>query len=351
MGLVSIDRVLRAVLALTILTGVAEAAPQLYVGARQDDKLVVLAYRPDTGTLRPFGPPLPVKPRPGPTWEDSRFFYLFGNDRHVFVQVEDFEGVHVFGGDGTRWNVIAQTVCGTQLHPHVSADGELIAVCEMGEDGGEHSVKRWDGTVVGSTPTQGELVGFVEQGSSWVIANDPDRFVHAPGGATRKLTTEVVFDELQCGVSKDRYQIADRHTPSDIVDRQSGKTVASFKPAAIAGTDHASPDGVSCALAGPRAALAVHSSYWTHGKSGGGCGNNDRFSTATLDLVIVEAGKSRVERLQQTQAFVGAVVDPTASHAIWIENPTTLGTYDIVKRKRGTLKTRYQLVAIQRDRR
>jgi hypothetical protein len=347
------------VLVVMVLAAPAVASPKLFVGARKGEQVFVLAYDGATRALAPFGPALPIKPRPAPSWQEPQFLYLLANrpDR-VFVMIETKDGMQTFGGDGTRWHTVVAAGCGVVFHPYVSSDGESIVVCEPAKVAGEWTgmirVKRWDGSVLDEWPSQDSAWGgFVVNEQRWIAVTrgDNSRFVRAHGTPQRPATgKERVVGSI--AANTDRYVLDEHQVIAK--ERASGREIARFTAAALPNIkDRGMSFANAAALAGPRAAVGVLTAY-----SQGRCEDIPCPHALALDVWVVGDGAPRSERLRVATAKSGdydrirkVAVDPTASLLVWLDGPNTLGAYDIAKRTRGSVKSDLELVFVQSARR
>src|SRR5688572_10612305 len=163
---------------------------------------------PGAGTLRPFGPRLPLAPTPPGGYQEPRFLHVYSaRPDRVFAILLTHEGYRTFGGDGTRWNQLPpQGAAGNR--PHMSDDGELIILDVFDKVDGEYKsmtrVMTWDGQIIEQWPYQErDTFGFVEHGQRWITQtrDDERKFVHAAGAEPRPYAGEKWFDPHAGGTS------------------------------------------------------------------------------------------------------------------------------------------------------
>lgn len=339
-----------------------------FVGARKGGQLSVLAYRTATGKLQPFGPPLTLAQAPSPNYENAipEFHYLLSErpDR-VFIVVSTFEGWELYAGDGKRWNPLVTGSRGMALHPYISSDGELVLFDTWGTIGGEpkaiYRVATWDGKILDEWSYQERgTYGFVETGRKWVsvLPHGGDPMLHEEGAAPRPLGKEPLLKDNYPGLSTDRYEVKDTGI---VLDRQTGNSIGKYAPEPQAGSTRGSGYLVSAALASAPAAALMRTVY-----TAGGCGDIPCFKGWALDLLMIEDGPGapgskggpglRAVRLSEQASSTGrgpiaGRIDAGARHAGWIEDAHTFATYDLRKGARRLIKTEYELIFGQSQRR
>jgi hypothetical protein len=339
---------------------VAAPAPPLepatsFMGARQGDDYVVLAYDTGADTLRPFGPPLPLAPTPPGGYQEPRFLHVYSaRPDRVFAILLTHEGYRTFGGDGTRWNQLPpQGAAGNG--PHMSDDGELIILDVFDKVDGEYKsmtrVMTWDGQIIEQWPYQErDTFGFVEHGQRWITQtrDDERKFVHAAGAEPRPYAGEKWFDPHAGGTSRDRYRV--KHGIA--TDQRTGEVVATFLAPTLEDTDGSSSYAAATAAGGDRGIAVMRTNY-----SKGWCTDIPCPVGFALYLWRFGAGGPEDERLflstdQPIDPASGQVtIAASGAHVLWFVDHHTAAAYDLTTQARTAIPTDYELLMIQSPRR